>query len=520
MQEENKGKNELVKINFSSKEELMDYICNVEKDEKQAEAMRMIFDESSNKHIFITGMPGTGKTTFIKRIRKFLKNHISLAYNMASAFNFGSASFRTFFSIQSLKYYPEFNEEGFVNYDNINLGKIKTKVIRKLNYILIDDISRFRPDTLDKIAKIIRSVRNSNEPFGGVRLIMVGDLHQIQPILYYDDPVLKYYDTIYFFSSKALMASGFNVVTFDKIYRGNDDRIIGILKDMWNGELSEKSIDLLNLLNNNTEYEESIHIYPYSDISDMVNEKMFMNDPNKSSFFLSLSDYEGYAKGPFIEDLFIKIGPRFVITNSGDGYRAGDVGVVKYIKNEILSESFNGYVEMLLDKSSELVNVYKDGWSEFGYKVKGGVICPYRKNSVIQFPIKIGYGVSVFELYDMEFDSVNICMKFPFDFWKLYMSLSRCLSFDKTYIGGEIKYDDFKFDKDILDFYNKIKSNNGIFSPVSIQEIKSKIGDVVNNTNKIHDNKNRKINKSKEKIKKIKARPKIVKISSLFLQRK
>lgn len=476
MQEENKGKNELVKINFSSKEELMDYICNVEKDEKQAEAMRMIFDESSNKHIFITGMTGTGKTTFIKRIKKFLENHIFLAYDTSSALNLGAASFRTFFQIKTLKYKSEFNNGRFFNYENINLDKTKIKVIRRLNFIIIDDISRYRADTLDRIAEIIRSIRNSNEPFGGVRLIMVGDLYQIPPFLYLneDDPIHKYYDTKNFFSSKALMASGFNVVTFDKIYRKNDEKIIEILKEIRIGKLSKKTEDKLNSLScKEGEHEESIRICSYLDVSDFINNFYFNRFPSEPEFFDSVSDFEYIVDGPFHDELFVKIGSRVVITRNWYGFRAGSTGIIKHI-NDKYPDFFESYAEVVLDESGECVNVYNEGWAEMGYRIKNGAIYPFRHNSIIQYPIMMGYSVSVFELYDMEFDSARLFMKVPFSGWRLYMAMSRCRSLDRVYIEGKVNRNDIVFDNEIHEFYKEIENKNGIFEPIPIYKLESK----------------------------------------------
>lgn len=474
MQEENKGKNEFVKIRFDSKEELMDHICNVEKDEKQAEAMRLIFDESSKKHVFITGIAGTGKTTFIKRIRRFLPNYALLTNNDISALNIKGFTIRDFFSLKTLAYYPKFKDGKFDDRDTIYMDKTRKRVIKRLNYILIDDVSSVRADLLDKIAEILRVVRESDELFGGVRMIFVGDLFQMPPTANPKDPTLKSYDTFYFFSSKSLMASGFNVVTFEKVYRQKDEKFISILKEIKDGGLSKESLFLLNSTEDyNTLPEKTIEIYSDPRDSYGINEYCLRSEPSELMNF----DYKGYGyipkDLPFELFLYLKIGSRVVLTKGDEIHNAGATGTVEKISSNILDPSMV-CIDVIFDGDDRPSSIYREYWYKAEYTIKKGKISLKDIGKAEQYPLKIGYAISVYRLYGMEFDSAYLYMGRSFEPWKLYLALSRCKYLDRICLKTQLTKDDVKFDDNIYRFYNDVKNNNGVFEPIPISELEPK----------------------------------------------
>lgn len=474
MQEENKGKNEFVKIRFDSKEELMDHICNVEKDEKQAEAMRLIFDESSKKHVFITGIAGTGKTTFIKRIRRFLPNYALLTNNDISALNIKGFTIRDFFSLKILAYHPKFKDGKFDNHTTVYLNKTERKVVKRLKFILIDDVSSVRADLLDKIAEILRIIRESDEPFGGVRMIFVGDLFQMPPTTNQKDPTLKDYDTIYFFSSKALMLSGFNVVTFDKVYRQKDEKFVNILSEIWNGGLSDESLFLLNSTgeNENLPYK-PIEIYSDGRDSYSINQCQIFNEKSKPVILYSREFGSIPEDVPFERPLCLKIGSRVVLTKGDEHHNAGDTGTVEKVSGHVFDPEIIG-VYVIFDGEDKSSFIFKEYWYKAECVNKGSRIRLNYIGKAEQYPLKIGYAISVYRLYGMEFNSAYLYMSRSFEPWKLYLALSRCKYLDRICLKTKLTKDDVKFDDNIYRFYNDVKNNNGVFEPIPISELEPK----------------------------------------------
>lgn len=137
----------------------------------------------SPKPLFITGRAGTGKSFFIKRIVPALKNAVIVAPTGIAAVNAGGQTIHSFFRIGMQPYIPEIRKGKFMdNCENKFRGEYE-KILQNIKYLIIDEISMVRPDLLDNVADILRHARGDKDPFGGVKLIMVGDLFQLPPVI-------------------------------------------------------------------------------------------------------------------------------------------------------------------------------------------------------------------------------------------------------------------------------------------------------------------------------------------------
>jgi GTPase SAR1 family protein len=168
------------------------------------------FVQYTNRNVFLTGKAGTGKTTFLHNLKKNSpKRMIVVAPTGVAAINAGGVTIHSFFQLPFGPYIPNSeqntdNENARHNFQKFNRDKIN--ILRSLDLLIIDEISMVRADLLDGIDSVLRKFKNKTLPFGGVQLLMIGDIQQLAPVIKDDEwDILKpWYDTVFFFSSRAL----------------------------------------------------------------------------------------------------------------------------------------------------------------------------------------------------------------------------------------------------------------------------------------------------------------------------
>ena len=212
----------------------------------------------TNTHIFLTGKAGTGKTTFLRNIRQMThKRMIVVAPTGVAAINAGGVTIHSFFQ---LPFGPQIPEEAqtpatytdaFTRSNAARLQKMnrtKINIIKSLDLLVIDEISMVRADLLDAIDAVLRRYRDRNLPFGGVQLLMIGDLQQLSPIAKEEEWQLlrNYYETVYFFSSRALKQCDYVSIELTHVYRQSDKHFIDLLNKVRENQLDIPAIDLLN----------------------------------------------------------------------------------------------------------------------------------------------------------------------------------------------------------------------------------------------------------------------------------
>src|SRR5688572_21561981 len=159
---------------------------------------------NTNKNIFLTGKAGTGKTTFLHKIKEeAFKRMVVTAPTGVAAINAGGMTLHSFFQLPFGLHLPGASREAG---NQRRFSGQKISLLRSLDLLVIDEISMVRADLLDAVDEVLRRYRERTRPFGGVQLLMIGDLHQLPPVVKQDDWKLlsPHYDTPYFFSSLAL----------------------------------------------------------------------------------------------------------------------------------------------------------------------------------------------------------------------------------------------------------------------------------------------------------------------------
>ena len=198
-------------------------------------------------NVFLTGKAGTGKTTFLKNFKKHSpKRMVVTAPTGVAAINAGGVTLHSFFQMPFGPFVP--GSEAHSQSKQRRFNKEKINLIKSLDLLVIDEISMVRADLLDGVDAVLQRYRRSNLPFGGVQLLMIGDLHQLSPVVKDAEwRLLKpYYDSAYFFSSNSLRKTELYTIELKHIYRQSDSRFINLLNSVRDNNLDESGIKALN----------------------------------------------------------------------------------------------------------------------------------------------------------------------------------------------------------------------------------------------------------------------------------
>ena len=205
--------------------------------------------EKTSANLFLTGKAGTGKTTFLKELKRLSpKRMVVLAPTGIAAINAGGMTIHSFFQLPFSPYVPG-TTFGGGEQKRFKFSKAKRNIIRSIDLLVIDEISMVRSDLLDAVDSVLRQFRKRHDlPFGGVQLLMIGDLHQLAPVVsgQEEEMLRQYYDTPYFFSSNALKQAGYLTIELQKVYRQQDQQFISLLNQIRENRATADTLQALN----------------------------------------------------------------------------------------------------------------------------------------------------------------------------------------------------------------------------------------------------------------------------------
>ena len=215
------------------------------------------FVKYTNRNIFLTGKAGTGKTTFLHDIKKSSpKRMIVVAPTGVAAINAGGVTIHSFFQLPFHPFVPTayasdnapHGAETQKVLPDYKMGREKINIIKSLDLLVIDEISMVRADTLDAIDSALRRYKNRHLPFGGVQLLMIGDLQQLAPVVKDEEREIinKYYNSPFFFSSRALRSTDYLTIELKHIYRQNDQLFIDLLNKVRDNKIDKEVLSELN----------------------------------------------------------------------------------------------------------------------------------------------------------------------------------------------------------------------------------------------------------------------------------
>lgn len=422
---------------------------------------------NTDRHLFLTGKAGTGKTTFLAEIRnKTYKNTVVAAPTGIAAINAGGVTLHSLFHLPFGSFVPDNNSHSAINTPQSVLAKLKMnsskrKLLRELELLIIDEVSMLRADLLDCIDVVLRSIRRKkNQPFGGVQLLLIGDMYQLPPVVKNHEWQLlsTYYPSMFFFDSVALKQSPPIYIELEKIYRQSDQTFIDVLNRLRNSELTTKDAEMFNAFyqpdfepNDEDGY---VHVTTHNHKADVVNKNKLDELQGSSRFFNAtiVGDF-GENMYPALERLELKEGAQvmFIKNDIGDDKRFynGKIGKVKKLTNDELT------IECGVEK--ELIELEPVLWENIRYTLDKatGEIDEKLIGSFSQFPLRLAWAITVHKSQGLTFDKAILDLSDVFAPGQMYVALSRLTSLDGLVLSSPLNQSVFKQDNAIADFSNQ-----------------------------------------------------------------
>jgi len=408
----------------------------------------------TDSHIFLTGKAGTGKTTFLKNLPlKTYKRMVVVAPTGVAAINAGGQTIHSFFQ---LPFGPLPPNASTITAQLHRMKKQKLNLMRSLDLLIIDEISMVRADVLDAIDAVLRRVRRSQKPFGGVQLLMIGDVHQLAPVAKPEEwEVLSpYYDTPYFFGSQVLRKTPYVCVELEHIYRQHDDDFITLLNKVRNNRMDADCVRLLNTRfkpdfkpKDNEGY---ITLTTHNYQADQINESKLEAIKEKPLKFKAVV-HGTFPENtyPTKEELELKVGAQ-----------------VMFVKNDPNPEKafFNGKIGRLVDydededtltveSEGEHITVSRLKWQNMEYTInaENQEIVENEIGSFTQIPLRLAWAVTIHKSQGLTFDKVIVDAGQAFAHGQVYVALSRCTSLEglvlKTRITSNALVNDYSVDQ-------------------------------------------------------------------------
>ncbi len=432
------------------------------------------FLQYTNQNIFLTGKAGTGKTTFLRNLKKLSpKRMVVVAPTGVAAINAGGVTIHSFFQMSFGPQIPQNPDQlrpvtvpadGNVAAGIKRFSREKINIMRSLDLLVIDEISMVRADILDGIDEVLRRYKNRCKPFGGVQLLMIGDLQQLAPVIKDDDwNILKpYYETGFFFSSHALKRSKFVGIELNHIFRQSDQRFIDLLNKVRENRMDETTLQELNKRYipgfNPEEKEGYITLTTHNYQSQQINDLKLGKLKTKSYKFTAevQGEFPEYSY-PTDPELELKVGAQVMFVKNDlspeKRFYNGKIGkIINIIDNEI---------EVRCPDDAESIDVEKVEWQNAKYtlnettqKIEEDVI-----GTFTQFPLKLAWAITIHKSQGLTFEKAIIDARASFAHGQVYVALSRCKTLEGLVLSSPIADYSVKNDTTVIHFTDDVERN-------------------------------------------------------------
>lgn len=410
------------------------------------------FVNQTNRHLFLTGKAGTGKTTFLKYIKEHsTKKMAVVAPTGVAAINAGGVTIHSFFQLPLGSFIPSQSNnwqtyDGSINnisslFKNMRMTNARRDLLRELDVLVIDEVSMVRADVLDMIDVVFRHFRRQPlVPFGGVQMLYIGDLFQLPPVVKRDEwnVLRQYYKSPFFFDAQVLQHAGPVFIELKKIYRQTDNTFINILNNIRNNCCTENDLHQLHRHYKPgyepTKEENYITLTSHNAKADTLNETELRKLPAK------LHTYEATITGEFYENSYpvekiisLKEGAQIMFIKNDKGevrrYYNGKIGTIKKIDSEKILVSFpNENIEHELERE-----IWKN--LRYNYNRQSDTIEEEELGTFTQYPVRLAWAITIHKSQGLTFDKAIIDAGASFAPGQVYVALSRL-----TTMGGLVLY--------------------------------------------------------------------------------
>ena len=405
------------------------------------------FLEYTGVNVFLTGKAGTGKTTFLRELkRRSPKRMIVVAPTGVAAINAGGVTIHSFFQLPFGPYVPGSSdtvERGEKLQYTHKFNREKINIIKTIDLLVIDEISMVRADLLDAVDDMLRRYRSKSEPFGGVQLLLIGDLQQLAPVVKDEEwqMLKKYYDTPYFFSSRALKQTEYCTIELKTVYRQSDGAFLDLLNRIRENHCDPQVLEALNrryLPAFQPRKEEGyIRLVTHNYQAQRINNYELEQLPGRSYAFRATIDgkFPEYSY-PTDELLELKKGAQ-----------------VMFVKNDSSGEHryYNGMIGEVTDLSADSIEVrakdstvafllQEEEWANAKYVLdeESKEIVEDIEGTFRQFPLKLAWAITIHKSQGLTFERAIIDASSSFAHGQTYVALSRCKTLEGLVLSAPL----------------------------------------------------------------------------------
>jgi len=402
-------------------------------------AYRFVTETSEN--IFLTGKAGTGKTTFLKYLKdNCTKNVVVAAPTGVAAINAGGVTLHSLFQLPFHPFLPtRLHKEDLLS--KIRYNKQRQQLLRKMELLVIDEISMVRCDVMDAIDTILKSIRrNYDTPFGGVQILCIGDLHQLPPVAQNHEWAIlqEYYTTPFFFDSLAIKEQMPLLIELTKIYRQKEDSFVRLLNKVRNNNMDADDFEDLHLrydpLFSPMPDEKYITLTSHNKQAVEINQRKIDNlftDP----FIFKATVQEDFPEHvfPAEAELVLKEGAQVMFLKNdmiSRRYFNGKIGVVKHLEKD----------KIVVDCDDTEVEVGKETWENTRYTLNraDGKLEQETLGTFTQYPLRLAWAITIHKSQGLTFEKVMIDAGASFSSGQVYVALSRCTSLEGIVLLSKI----------------------------------------------------------------------------------
>ncbi len=415
------------------------------------------FAVSTNRSIFLTGKAGTGKTTFLHKLKKETKKQMAIvAPTGVAAINAGGTTMHSFFQLPFTPFIP--TVEGRKELiEKIKMQGFRRKVIQELELLVIDEISMVRADVLDAVDTILRHIRYKHtEPFGGVQVIFIGDMFQLPPVAVDEEWRLlaPYYQSPYFFHSQVIAQQQPVYIELDKIFRQTNADFIRVLNEIRNNNLSNNGLSLLQSRYN------PLFVPPKDDTYITLTTHNYKADRINAEELRSLKGkiykFEAEIKGDFPEKSFptdkeleLKTGAKVMFikndTETPRRFFNGKIGMIDSIEDDLISIKCPG--------EDNPIELGKMVWENIRYSTNESTkqIEENTLGTFVQYPLRLAWAITIHKSQGLTFDKAVIDAGDAFASGQVYVALSRCRSLEGMVLWSKINPYSIENDRQIVE---------------------------------------------------------------------
>ncbi|MEO5984214.1 MAG: helix-turn-helix domain-containing protein [Ferruginibacter sp.] len=420
------------------------------------------FINKTNHPVFLTGKAGTGKTTFLKYIKEnTLKTSVIVAPTGVAAMNAGGTTIHSFFQLPFTPFVSLMNtrNEGNTNakhdlITHLRMTSERKEILQQLDLLIIDEISMVRADVLDAIDLVLRHVRNSATPFGGIQVLYIGDMYQLPPVIKPEEwNLLKgFYSAPFFFCSHVIAIQTPVCIELKKVYRQRDEQFIDILNKVRNNEMDQQGYELLHSRFMMLPPQDNIiTLTTHNAKADAINKAALERIDQKTSAFAATIEGTFYESAfPAEENLILKPGARVMFLKNdleSRRYFNGKIGVVHKMEEDSI------WIECENEKTQTVIELKRDVWRNIKYTLNHhGRIEEEELGSFRQFPIRLAWAITIHKSQGLTFEEVIIDAANAFAPGQVYVALSRCTSIEGLYLTSPISFQSLQSDPRIVEF--------------------------------------------------------------------